>query len=410
MKTIQTQADLDSLQSRALSLVVPKEAVLAVGLGTCGIGNGAQDIYDAIAEKLSRLGEGAPRLKKTGCFGFCAEEPMVSLYRPGKSVLLFGSARKADVTSYIRAAQDQKAADKLASFAYARIDDWDFMNGNYSFGSSYPKTPVWNETSFFKGQTKLVLRDAGLIDPESLDEYIAVGGYAALCKVLTTMDSRAVVEELSASGLRGRGGAGFPTGRKWELMRIQEGAEKWVICNADEGDPGAYMNRNEIESDPHMIIEGMAIGAYAMGARQGFIYIRAEYPLAVQRLNHAIEEARERGFLGEHIFGTDFSFDLEIVQGAGAFVCGEETALIASAEGRAGRSSSVPLPSPVWFPWRPYHHQQCGNLVQHPLDTFAWSRSFQGYWDRAIPGNQGLFLGGQGAQYRPSGAAPGHTP
>lgn len=343
-RALRGPADLEAARRASVPLVVPELPTIAVGLGTCGIGNGALELFEAIAEKAAATGAGPEqlRVKRTGCFGYCAEEPLVSIYRPGKPVLLVSRAQKKDAASYVRAALDQAAADRLSRKAFARIDEWDFVAGTFRFGDGYPEVPSWDRTPFFRGQKKLVLRDAGLIDPEDIDEYVAVGGYAALCKAVTEMDGARVVAEIAAAGLRGRGGAGFPTGRKWELMRTREAAEKWVICNADEGDPGAYMNRNEIESDPHMLIEGMAIGAYAMGARRGFIYVRAEYPLAVERLARAIDQARQRSLLGGNILGTDFSFDLEIVQGAGAFVCGEETALIASAEGRAGRASPRP--------------------------------------------------------------------
>ena len=195
---------------------------------------------------------------------------------------------------------------------------------------------------FFKGQKKIVLRNCGLINPDDIEEYIAVGGYQALYKVLIDGKPETVIEQIKASKLRGRGGAGFLTGNKWEFLRKAVADQKYIICNADEGDPGAYMNRNEIESDPHALLEGMIIGGYVMGATEGIIYVRAEYPLAVHRLNRAIEQAREYGLLGDNILGRGFNFDIELVEGAGAFVCGEETALIASLEGEAGR----PRPRP----------------------------------------------------------------
>jgi NADH-quinone oxidoreductase subunit F len=345
--------DLAAAREAARGLIQSEGAVLAVGMGTCGIGNGAEDVYDAIAAALALGGPGgAPvRLKKTGCFGFCAEEPVVTLFRPGAPALVFSRVTRREVPALVKAARESAAAERAARSAMAKIETWDFLTRDpVSFGTGYPSVPRWNELPFFKGQAKIVLRDAGLVDPESLDEYLAVGGYGALAKALGDLSPEAVIAEVTAAKLRGRGGAGFPTGRKWSLMRAQEGAEKWVICNADEGDPGAYMNRNEIESDPHALIEGMAIGAYAMGARRGFVYIRAEYPLAIARLRRAIEAAKERGLLGEKILGSAFDFDLEIVQGAGAFVCGEETALIASAEGKAGR----PLPRPPFPAQRGY--------------------------------------------------------
>ena len=195
---------------------------------------------------------------------------------------------------------------------------------------------------FYRKQVKVVLSDCGRIDPEDIDAYIAIGGYEAARDVLNNWTPEEVIKEIKQSGLRGRGGAGFPTGIKWELGRKAPGDIKYIICNADEGDPGAFMDRAVIEGNPHSVIEGMLIGAYAIGAHHGYVYIRAEYPLAVERLHLALKQARERGFLGNKIFGTDFDFDIKIKLGAGAFVCGEETALIASIEGQRG----MPRPKP----------------------------------------------------------------
>ena len=198
------------------------------------------------------------------------------------------------------------------------------------------ETPIPNirDIPFFKNQRLIALRNRGLIDPDAIDEYIARDGYQALAKALTSMTPEEVIAEIKASGLRGRGGGGFPTGRKWELCRASSGTPKYIICNADEGDPGAFMDRSVLEADPHSVIEGMCIGAYAMGGSQGYIYARVEYPLAIKRMKTAVEQAREYGLVGKDIFGTGFDFDLEVFQGAGAFVCGEETSLIASIEGR----------------------------------------------------------------------------
>jgi len=198
------------------------------------------------------------------------------------------------------------------------------------------ETPIPNirDIPFFKNQRLIALRNRGLIDPDAIDEYIARDGYKALAKALTSMTPEEVIAEIKASGLRGRGGGGFPTGRKWELCRASSETPKYIICNADEGDPGAFMDRSVLEADPHSVIEGMTIGAYAMGGTQGYIYARVEYPLAIKRMKTAVEQAREYGLVGKDIFGTGFDFDLEVFQGAGAFVCGEETSLIASIEGR----------------------------------------------------------------------------
>jgi NADH-quinone oxidoreductase subunit F len=348
---IQNLQDLASVRQAALASVVPRKPVISVGLGTCGIGNDADKVFEAFGA-LIRKAKSPVTLKRTGCFGFCAEEPLVMLYTPGKPVLLFSKFTVKQCTELLKAATDPKSLAKLAPKARAKIEAWDFVTGKASFGTGYPETPSWDELPFFKGQKKIVLRDCGLIDPESIEDYIAVGGYSAFANAVLSLSPEKVIDIVKESKLRGRGGAGFPTGRKWEMMQARTSPGKFIICNADEGDPGAYMNRNEIESDPHMLIEGMAIGAFAMGAPSGIVYIRAEYPLAVERLKLAIQAARNHGLLGRNILGSGFSFDIEIIQGAGAFVCGEETALIASAESKAGR----PLPRPPYPAERGYNN------------------------------------------------------
>ncbi len=330
---------LQKMIQDGLAAVHPSSPSISVGLGTCGIGNGAQELFASLQDSAKNT---KVTVRRAGCFGFCAEEPLLMLYTPGKPVLLFTEVKPASAAKFIAAAEDAAALEKLAKTARAKISRWDFRTSKIDFGSDWKAIPEWNEIPFFKGQEKLVLRDCGLIDPESIEEYIAVGGYSALQKAVNSMKGEDVIQAVSLSLLRGRGGAGFSTGTKWKLMRDNKAEQKFVICNADEGDPGAYMNRNEIESDPHMLLEGMIIGAYATGATGGFVYVRAEYPLAVQRLNKAIEDARKAGILGPNVMGSSFSFDLEVVCGAGAFVCGEETALIASAEGKSGR----PMPRP----------------------------------------------------------------
>lgn len=327
-----------SLAAKGMATVKPDRTSISVGLGTCGIGNGAEELFN----ELKKLGGKDVPVKKAGCFGFCAEEPIIMLYQPEKPVLIFSQLKPKDAKKFIDAVKNPGQLERLSKKARGKISSWNFHTSRIDFGNAYPNLPEWNEIPFFKGQEKFVLRDCGLIDPESIHEYMAVGGYKALEKAVLKLKPEAVIDMVSAANLRGRGGAGFPTGIKWKLMAENKAEEKWVICNADEGDPGAYMNRNEIESDPHMLLEGMALGAYAMGASKGFIYCRAEYPLAVERLELAIRDATEAGLLGKNILGTGFSFELEIVSGAGAFVCGEETALIASAEGKAGR----PVPRP----------------------------------------------------------------
>jgi NADH-quinone oxidoreductase subunit F len=241
-----------------------------------------------------------------------------------------------------RILDDIGAGTLPAELALCKIEEWDHLTAHLQYGAGFLEIPSWQETPFFKPQKKIVMRNCGLISPDDIEEYIAVGGYQSLYKVLIDADPQSVIEQIKAAKLRGRGGAGFLTGLKWEFLRQAEGERKYMICNADEGDPGAYMNRNEIESDPHALLEGMLIGAYVTGATDGIVYVRAEYPLAVHRLQRAIDQARQSGVLGNDILGRGFNFDIQLVEGAGAFVCGEETALIASLEGMAGR----PRPRP----------------------------------------------------------------
>jgi len=339
MKIIDASA-LEAIRHRGLKKLLPDTPKISVGMGTCGIGNGAAEVYEAfrqaILTKKARIA-----LSSTGCFGFCAEETVVNCYIPGQPLVLLRRVTPKDVPAIVASLAKGVMPGKKA---LCKIESWDFFTSHVDFGKGLPGIPAWNEIPFFKGQKKIVLRDAGLINPEDIEEYIAVGGYSALLKALTSMTPDSVLGEVKKAKLRGRGGAGFPTAIKWEMMKKAETDKKYVICNADEGDPGAYMNRNEIESDPHALIEGMMLGAYVMGSDEGILYIRAEYPLAVERLKKAIAAAREYGLLGEGIFGTPFRFTLSYVEGAGAFVCGEETALIASIEGRAGR----PIPRPPY--------------------------------------------------------------
>jgi bidirectional [NiFe] hydrogenase diaphorase subunit len=228
------------------------------------------------------------------------------------------------------------------NLALCKIEEWDHLTTHVQYGSGYPKIPLWQEVPFFKPQKKIVLRNCGLISPDDIEEYIGIGGYQALYKVLIDANPEMVIEQIKASRLRGRGGAGFLTGLKWEFLRKAADDRKYLICNADEGDPGAFMDRSVLESDPHSVLEGMAIAAYAVGADQGFIYVRAEYPLAISRLQIAIKQAKQMGLLGAGIFESPFSFNVDLRIGAGAFVCGEETALMASVEGKRG----TPRPRP----------------------------------------------------------------
>jgi len=338
MPRIQDIGAFNTVREAGMAKLAPAVPRLTVGMGTCGRGNGAEGIYHAFAEGIERSGADIV-LAPVGCFGACFQEPLVSVRLPGKPLVIL---RKVQANDAGRILEDVVAGNLSPDLIYCKIEQWDHLTGHVRYGEGYPEVPAWNEVPFFKSQKKIVLRNCGIINPDDIEEYIAIGGYQALYKVLIDGRPETVIEQIKAAKLRGRGGAGYLTGNKWEFLAKAKAEPKYIICNADEGDPGAYMNRNEIESDPHSLIEGMVVGAYVMGAVEGIVYVRAEYPLAVHRLSRAIEQAREYGMLGENILGRGFKFDIALVEGAGAFVCGEETALIASLEGEAGR----PRPRP----------------------------------------------------------------
>ncbi|HEY1340847.1 MAG TPA: FAD-dependent oxidoreductase [Bryobacteraceae bacterium] len=338
MTRIRDLGTFSAVRDGGMAKLLPNRPRIAVGMGTCGGGNGAESVYHAFAEAIGQQGRDV-RLASIGCFGFCAREPLVNVRLPGMPLVILQRVQASDVP---RILDDVMQGDVPADLALCKIENWDHVTAHVHYGSGFPDIPSWQEVPFFKPQKKLVLRNCGLISPDDIEEYIAVGGYLSLYKALIDANPELVIEQIKGARLRGRGGAGFLTGLKWEFLRKAEGDRKYIICNADEGDPGAYMNRNEIESDPHALLEGMAIGAYVTGATDGIVYVRAEYPLAVHRLKRAIDQARQSGVLGDDILGRGFNFDIQLVEGAGAFVCGEETALIASLESQAGR----PRPRP----------------------------------------------------------------
>ena len=338
MKRIRDLASFNEAREAGLAKLLPPVPRIAVGMGTCGVGNGAEAVFRAFADSIEQRGMSV-ELVRTGCFGYCAAEPLVNIRIPGKPLVILQKVRPDDAPAVL---EDVAAGRVPAELALCRIEEWDHITAHVKFGSGFAEIPLWNEVPFFRGQKKIVLRNCGLINPDDIEEFLAVGGYQALYKVLIDNNPAAVIESIKAARLRGRGGAGFQTGTKWEFLRKAKGEPKYMICNADEGDPGAYMNRNEIEGDPHSLIEGMIIGAFVTGATEGIIYVRAEYPLAVHRLRTAIQQAEEWGLLGEDILGRGFTFRLSLVEGAGAFVCGEETALIRSLEGKAGRPTPRP--------------------------------------------------------------------
>ena len=299
------------------------KARIMVGMGTCGLAAGARPVFDALVE-TKNAANAAVEIVPTGCIGMCEQEPIIDVIQPGRDRVTYGPMTP------------EKAVHVLESLINGTPIPEEWVIGRIMKDAIYP------ELSSFRKQRRVVLRNCGFINPESIEEYTALEGYAALEKALATMTPEEVIEEVLTSGLRGRGGGGFPTGLKWRFTRQAPGEKKYLVCNADEGDPGAFMDRSILEGDPHALLEGMAIAAYAVGADEGYIYVRAEYPLAIRRLQLAIKQAEERHFLGKGIFGTDFNFSLHIKEGAGAFVCGEETALLASIEGKRG----MPRPRP----------------------------------------------------------------
>ncbi|MHB8840277.1 MAG: NADH-ubiquinone oxidoreductase-F iron-sulfur binding region domain-containing protein [Candidatus Aquicultor sp.] len=300
---------------------INRTKVVKVGLGSCGIAAGGRAVFEALSAKLK---DTEVELQQTGCIGMCYKEPLVEVSLSEGERYIYG-----DVTA--------KMVERIVDEHIEKgepILEWLVMaeGGDTSLQEKSPMT----------GQQRIVLRHCGIIDPESIDDYMTADGYQAVEKAVKTMTPEEVISVIKEAGLRGRGGAGFSTGMKWGFARNAKGSPKYIICNADEGDPGAFMDRSVLESDPHSVIEGMLIAAYAMGASEGYVYCRAEYPLAVRRVKLAISQARKRGLLGKSILGTDFNFDLKIREGAGAFVCGEETALMMSIEGKRGMPNSRP--------------------------------------------------------------------
>lgn len=311
---------------------------IVVGAGSCGIAAGAQKVYDALQTELA--GKDGATLSITGCNGMCFLEPIVDLYDDQNNLTRLVRVKPQDAEAIVGAA----LSGDLSAVQDLVISDED--------------------ARFLEKQTRIALRHCGVINPEDIDDYENTDGYKAIRKALFEMTPEQVIEEIKISGLAGRGGAGFPTWFKWNAARASEGDEKYLICNADEGDPGAFMDRAVIEGDPHSLIEGMLIGAYAIGAKEAIVYVRAEYPLAIKRLEKAIQQAEEKGYLGENIFGSNFSCKIRIKAGAGAFVCGEETALIESLEGNRGMPRLKPP-----FPAQEGYWHKPSNI--NNVETFA---------------------------------------
>jgi len=337
--------------------------VLVCG-GTGCTSSGSAKLIERFEDQLKEKGlDKEVKVVRTGCFGLCEAGPVVIVYPEGT---FYSRVKEEDVDEIV--SEHLLKGRKVQRLVY--VD-------HKTHESSVQKS--LSEIGFYKQQMRVALRNCGVIDPENIDEYIAFDGYKALAKALTEMTPEQVIDEMLKSGLRGRGGAGFPTGKKWQFARASQAEHKYFVCNADEGDPGAFMDRSLLEGDPHAILEAMAIGGYAIGADEGWIYVRAEYPIAVKRLEKAIEQAHEYGLLGNDIFGTGFNFDIHIRLGAGAFVCGEETALMASIEGRRGEPKPKP-PFPAVkglfdSPTNINNVETLGNVAQIILKGADWFRS-----------------------------------
>lgn len=345
-KKITSGSDLAALKQAGREKLYPDRTKISVGLASCGLAAGAGKVFERLGKAIERRAADLV-LSSTGCLGFCRMEPLVTVHRPGHAKLVYRNIspeRADDLLDTVANGQDKD------EWLLCRLDHEELVveGGRQTLASNGSSNSVtlYEQVPFFKKQQKIVLRNCGFIDPDDIDEYIGRSGYSSLLRVVSSMEPEEVIEQVKQSGLRGRGGGGFPTGLKWEFCRKAEGDFKYVVCNADEGDPGAYMDRSILEGDPHTVLEGMLIGAYAIGAQEGIIYIRTEYPLAIEKLKTAIEQARAYGLLGENILDKGFDFDVRIVEGAGAFVCGEETSLIASIEGRPAEPVTRP-PFPV---------------------------------------------------------------
>jgi NADH-quinone oxidoreductase subunit F len=351
---------------------------LVVGMSTCGLSAGAQQVYDRLKGLLEEH-PGSFELCRTGCISMCYREPLVEVRDNGERIIYGGVDPEIAQEIFARHVE---AGEVLEEHVVLRIG----ADGTWS----------GPEEDFHALQKRIVLRNCGTIDPESIEEYEAAGGYRAQRKALLEMSSQAIIEEIKASGLRGRGGAGFPTGLKWSFAAANKADQKYVVCNADEGDPGAFMDRSVLEGDPHSVLEGMIICAKTIGATFGYIYCRAEYPMAIRRLGIAIEAAREKGYLGKNILESGFDFDVKIKQGAGAFVCGEETALFASIEGKRGMPRiRPPFPAEKGLWQKPTNNNNVETYANVPWIIMNGAGAYAAYGTEKSKGTKVFALAGK---------------
>ena len=345
---------------------------IRIGLGSCGIAAGASKVKESVEAEIQKRGLDI-EVKDTGCIGMCHAEPLLDLIDDQGRVFTYG---------YVTPDVVKKIFDE-------------HIIGESPVAKYLLSSPD-NGYDFLSGQKRVALRNCGIINPEDLQDYVDHGGYQALKQVVTQMTPEEVISEIKESGLKGRGGAGFPTWFKWDAARKTPGDIKYVVCNADEGDPGAFMDRSLLEGDPHSVLEGMAIAGYAVGANQGFIYCRAEYPLAIRRTELAIKQAEERGILGKNIFGSGFDFEISIKQGAGAFVCGEETALIASLEGERGMPRlKPPFPAQSGYWEKPTNINNVETYAKVPWILASGGKAFSAMGTEDSPGTKVFALAGK---------------
>ncbi|MBI5308404.1 MAG: SLBB domain-containing protein [Planctomycetes bacterium] len=375
MKHIKNPDDLQKFRKSLESKHRPDKVRILICTTGCRA-LGAEEVYKAFKSEIAKQSlADKVEIVDTGCQGLCARAPVLTIEPMG---VFYGRVTETDVPDII--AKTVLKGEIIERLCYTEAGK---------------RTPYIKDVPFYSKQKKIVLRNCGSINPKSIEDYILRDGYAAISRTLSEMTPDSVISEIKNSGLRGRGGAGFPTGSKWEFVKNATGDIKYLICNGDEGDPGAFMDRAVLEGDPHSVIEGMLIGAYAIGARKGIIYVRAEYPIAVEHLTIAIEQAKHLGLLGENIFGSNFSFDLAIKMGAGAFVCGEETALIASIEGKRG----MPRPRPP-FPatsglWgKPTNINNVETLVNVPIIILKGSEYYKAIGTESSKGTKIFALAG----------------
>ncbi len=352
---------------------------IIVGMGTCGLSAGAQAVYDRL-EQLAAEHPDRCELHITGCIGMCFREPLVEI-NDGKSRVIYGGV-------------NPKSAEQIMTSHV--LNDQRVEDGNLVYVIEEDGATGGEEATYLDLQERIVLRNCGNIDPESIDEYLAAGGYEGARKALLDMTPEQIIDEVKASGLRGRGGAGFPTGLKWSFAAGYDGEQKYVVCNADEGDPGAFMDRSVLEGDPHAVLEGMIICARAIGGTFGYIYCRAEYPLAIKRLEIALAAAREKGYLGKNIMGSGFDFDMKVKQGAGAFVCGEETALFASIEGQRGMPRiRPPFPAEAGLWQKPTNNNNVETYANIPWIISQGSGQYAKYGTEKSKGTKVFALAGR---------------